>query len=162
MDQQPRIEDVLSCQGMIHEWAESFDTKDPVRLSKCIAPTLRIDYTHVMDKLWEAMPAEDFIKMAFSPGFLGNPRLKTQHFIGAMKWVQTGEDEITSFQQMRVAHQRYKDDELTQVEAKVHAHGRSTVLYRKVDGIWKFAGLQPDIRWNEFDLTLGDKPVFDL
>ena len=34
--------DVLGWQAALYEWAESYDTKDPDRLSKCIAPTLRV------------------------------------------------------------------------------------------------------------------------
>jgi Scytalone dehydratase len=34
--------DVLGCQAALYEWAESYDTKDWDRLSKCIAPTLRV------------------------------------------------------------------------------------------------------------------------
>ena len=34
--------DVLGCQAALYEWAESYDTKDWNRLSKCIAPVLRV------------------------------------------------------------------------------------------------------------------------
>ncbi len=34
--------EVLGCQAALYEWAESYDTKDRDRLSKCIAPTLRV------------------------------------------------------------------------------------------------------------------------
>lgn len=89
--------------------------------------------------------------MASDPKVLGNPRLKTQHFVGISKWVQTNEAEITGYHQMRVAHQKYTDDTMTEVAAKGHAHGKATVWYRKVGGTWKFAGIQPDIRWSEYD-----------
>ncbi|KAI0192434.1 Scytalone dehydratase [Astrocystis sublimbata] len=151
---------VLGCQAALYEWAESYDMKDPVRLAKCIAPTLKINYTSVMGKVWENMPADDLIKMAFDPKFLGNPLLKTQHLVGAIKWVKISNDEMASHQQMRVAHIRYSDSQETTVEAKMHAHGRSTVWYRKVDGTWKFAGLEPDKGWNELDSSLGGKSVF--
>jgi scytalone dehydratase len=105
-----------------------------------------------MGKLWESMPAADFLSLASSQQFLGNIRIKTQHLIGAGKWVQTAEDEITGYHQMRVAHQKYTDDELTEVIHKGHAHGKATIQYRRVDGIWKFSGLEPDIRWAEHEL----------
>jgi scytalone dehydratase len=105
-----------------------------------------------MGQLWESMPAEQFVAMASDQKFLGNTRIKTQHLIGAGKWVQMSNGEITSYHQMRVAHQKYKDDELTEVVHKGHAHGKATIQYRKVDGVWKFAGLAPDIRWGEFDV----------
>ena len=34
---------------------------------------------------------------------------------------------------------------------KGHAHSANKHWYRKVDGVWKFAGLLPDIRWCEYD-----------
>ena len=57
-------------------------------------------------KLWEAMPASEFVALASSAGFLGNPRIQTQHFVGATKWVQSSDSGITGSHQMRVAHQK--------------------------------------------------------
>jgi scytalone dehydratase len=110
-----------------------------------------VDYRAVMGMIWECMPAEQFVGMASSEKFLGNARIKTQHFIGASEWIKTGEGEIKGYHQMRVAHQKYKDDELSEVLYKGHAHGKATIHYRRVDGVWKFAGLEPDIRWAEHD-----------
>lgn len=104
-----------------------------------------------MGMLWESMPAAQFVGMVSSQEFLGNVRIKTQHFIGASKWVQTGDGEIQGYHQMRVAHQKYKDDELKEVLYQGHAHGKASIRYRLVDGVWKFAGLEPDIRWAEHD-----------
>jgi scytalone dehydratase len=104
-----------------------------------------------MGQIWESMPAEQFLAMASDKRFLGNGHIKTQHLIGASKWIQTANNEITGYHQMRVAHQKYNDDELTEVLYKGHAHGKATVQYRRVDGTWKFAGLEPDIRWTEHD-----------
>jgi scytalone dehydratase len=97
------------------------------------------------------MPAQEFLGMASNERVLGNQRLKTQHFVGATKWVQNSEDEITGYHQMRVAHQKYADDDLKEVAVKGHAHGKATIWYRKVDGDWRFAGIQPDIHWSEYD-----------
>ena len=36
--------DILECQAAIFEWAESFDTKDWERLSRCVSPTLYVCY----------------------------------------------------------------------------------------------------------------------
>jgi scytalone dehydratase len=112
---------------------------------------MRVDYRHVMGKIWETMPADDFIQLASSGHFLGDPLIKTQHFIGASRWEKTGEDTIQGRHQLRVAHQRYADGELKEVALKGHAHGGATMWYKKIDGIWKFAGLCPDIRWSEYD-----------
>ena len=40
---------------------------------------------------------------------------------------------------------------MREVKVKGHAHSTNKHWYRKVDGVWKFAGLAPDIRWGEFD-----------
>ncbi|KAL6702822.1 hypothetical protein ACN47E_000908 [Coniothyrium glycines] len=148
-EKRPAPEDVLECQAVALEWAESFDSKDWDRLSLCLAPTLFIDYRPVIGKMWEQLPAADFRALASSPNFLGNARVKTQHFMGQTAWVQRSSEEITGTHQMRVAHQKYADDALSAVLYTGHAHGRATTHYRRVDGAWKFAGLEPEIRWSE-------------
>ena len=89
--------------------------------------------------------------MASSPKFVGNPLLKTQHLVGLSSWVKVSEDEVVGTHQIRVAHQKYTDDSLSTVAIKGHAHGTATVWYRRVDGVWKFAGLKPELRWSEYD-----------
>merc|ERR1711981_720582 len=127
------FEDMQGCVAAAYEWADSYDSKDWGRLSKCIAPTLRIDYRSFLNKIWEAMPADEFIKMASDPNVLGDPTLKTQHFIGGTKW------------------EKYTDASMSKVLVKGHAHSANTHWYKKVNGVWKFAGLCPDIRWFEYD-----------
>ena len=73
------------------------------------------------------MPADTFVDMARDPNFLGNPRVKTQHLVGVSKWAKTGETEITGSHQMRVAHQKYADDQMTEVATKGHGHGKGTI-----------------------------------
>ncbi|KAI4865265.1 Scytalone dehydratase [Hypoxylon rubiginosum] len=145
------FEDFIGLQACVVEWAESYDSKDWDRLRKCIAPTLRIDYRSFLDKIWEAMPAEEFITMISSPAVLGDPLLMTQHFIGGTKWEKISDTEARGTHQLRVPHQRYTDATRTEVAAKGHAHSINYHLYRKVGGVWKFAGLTPDIRWSEYD-----------
>jgi len=151
MSKNPSFEDVLGCQAAVFEWADSYDSKDWDRLRKCIAPTLRVDYRSFLDKIWEAMPAEEFIAMISNPNVLGNPLLKTQHFIGGTKWEKVSDDEIIGYHQLRVPHQKYTDATLKEVAVKGHAHSTNTHWYKKVDGVWKFAGLDPNIRWSEYD-----------
>ena len=101
--------------------------------------------------MWEAMPADEFVAMASDPKFLGNPVLKTQHFIGGSSWEKISDDEILGSHQMRVAHQKYTDESCKTVAVKGHAHGVGVMRYRKVGGVWKFAGLCPNTRWYEYD-----------
>jgi scytalone dehydratase len=97
------------------------------------------------------MPASEFVTMASDPKVLGNPLLKTQHFIGGTKWEKVSEDEIIGWHQLRVPHQKYTDETMSEVAVKGHAHSTNQHWYKKVDGEWKFAGLNPEIRWSEFD-----------
>ena len=30
-----------------------------------------------------------------------------------------------------------------------HSHATITLVYKMVDGVWKWAGIETDIRWNE-------------
>lgn len=112
---------------------------------------MRIDYRSFLDKIWEAMPATEYVAMASDPHVLGNPLLKTQHFIGSSKWEYVSETEAIGWHQLRVPHQRYTDESRKEVAIKGHAHGSNQHWYRKIDGVWKFAGLAPIIRWGEFD-----------
>lgn len=112
---------------------------------------MKIDYSSFLDKLWEAMPLDDFVTMASSPQFLGNPLLKTQHFVGLSLWDKASESEIVGTHQLRVPHQKYTDSSMRDVAVKGHAHGIATIWYRRVEGDWKFAGVKPEIRWSEFN-----------
>ena len=112
---------------------------------------MRIDYRSFLDKIWEAMPADAYVSMASDPHVLGDPLLKTQHFIGSSKWEKVSDTEAVGWHQLRVPHQRYTDASRTEVAVKGHAHGTNQHWYRKVDGVWKFAGLAPEIKWSEFD-----------
>lgn len=111
----------------------------------------QVDYRDFLDKMWEAMPAEEFIKMASDPHVLGDPSLKTQHFIGGTRWEKVSDTEAIGYHQLRVPHQKYTDASCKEVLVKGHAHSMNKHWYKKVDGIWKFAGLAPEIRWFEYD-----------
>nr|POE70859.1 scytalone dehydratase-like protein mdpb [Quercus suber] len=114
----------------------------------------KVDYRSFLNKEWEAMPADEFVQMASSPHFLGNPLLRTQHLIGLGKWSKDSADEIVAVLQLRVAHQKYQDDSMKEVSAKGHDHGTGTVWFKCIDGEWKFAGVRPNSRWAEFDMAL--------
>ncbi|PSR79726.1 scytalone dehydratase-like protein [Coniella lustricola] len=143
--------DYLGLSTALFEWADSYDAKDWERLSKCIAPTIRVDYRSFLNKLWEAMPAAEFLSMISDTTVLGNPLLRTQHFVGGSRWEKVSDTEVIGHHQLRVPHQVYTDATLSQVKVKGHAHSYNKHWYRKVDGVWKFAGLAPDIRWSEYE-----------
>lgn len=97
------------------------------------------------------MPAEEFIAMISDQAVLGSPLLRTQHFIGGSRWEKVSDTEVIGHHQLRVPHQVYTDASLKEVKCKGHAHSYNKHWYRKVDGVWKFAGLAPEIRWSEYD-----------
>ncbi|EXJ56424.1 scytalone dehydratase [Cladophialophora yegresii CBS 114405] len=144
-------EDYQGCLRAYWEWAESYDSKDWERLRKIVAPTVRIDYRSFLNKLWEAMPADAFIEMISDKKVLGDPRLMTQHFCGASTWERVSDTEIIGYHQLRVPHQKYADETRSKVLVKGHAHSSNQHWYKKIDGEWKFAGLNPTIRWGEYD-----------
>ncbi|KAF4856122.1 Scytalone dehydratase [Colletotrichum siamense] len=111
----------------------------------------QIDYRSFLDKIWEAMPAEEFIAMISDKSVLGNPLLKTQHFIGGTRWEKVSDTEVIGHHQLRVPHQKYTDASRKTVAVKGHAHSYNMHWYKKVNGVWKFAGLNPEIRWSEYD-----------
>lgn len=105
------------------------------------------------------MPAEEFIKMVSDKKVIGNPLLRTQHFMsGISKWEKVSDTEIIGYHQLRVPHQVYTDSSCTKVAVTGHAHSHNTHYYKKINGVWKFAGLNPDIRWTEgdFDKVFAD------
>ena len=97
------------------------------------------------------MPAEAYIKMISDPGFLGDPLVKTQHLLGATQWERISDTEVIGHHQLRAAHNRFTDLTFQRVDRRGHGHATNEHFYRKLDGVWKFAGLRPKVRWNEYD-----------
>ena len=113
----------------------------------------QVDYRLVMDERWkwDSMPAESFVRMVSSDGFLGDPLVKTQHLLGATEWEQVSETEVIGHHQLRAAHLRFTGPDMQRVDRRGHSHATNEHFYRKVNGVWKFAGLRPTVRFNEFD-----------
>ncbi|RDA83077.1 hypothetical protein CP532_2557 [Ophiocordyceps camponoti-leonardi (nom. inval.)] len=145
------FQDYLELSGLLFEWGDSYDSKDWTRLRGIIAPTLYVDYSEIGKGVWKAMPAKEFMDMVTSDGFLGDPCVKTQHLLGATRWERVSDTEVIGHHQLRAAHQVYEEPELINVKVKGHGHATNKHFYKKVDGVWKFAGLAPHVRWNEFD-----------
>lgn len=96
------------------------------------------------------MDAEEFMAMVSSPDFLGDETIKTQHLLGQTWWERVSDTEVIGHHQLRAAHQVYKTPELKEVKLKGHGHATNEHYYRKINGEWKFAGLKPTVRWNEY------------
>ncbi|KAM4065016.1 scytalone dehydratase [Hirsutella rhossiliensis] len=145
------FQDYLDLSALLFDWGDSYDAKDWDRLRGIIAPSLYVDYTKIGKGVWEAMSADDFMAMVADDGFLGDPCVKTQHLLGATRWERVSETQVIGHHQLRAAHQVYTDASLKTVKLKGHSHATNKHFYTKVDGVWKFAGLAPLVRWNEHD-----------
>jgi scytalone dehydratase len=84
--------------------------------------------------------------------------------MGSCKLEKSSAEEIIGTWQIRAAHQRYRDGPVlySGVEKTTktkkgeravlmtgHSHATIKLVYRKVEGVWKWAGIETDIRWNE-------------
>ena len=100
---------------------------------------------------WDFMPAESFVEMVSSDGFLGDPLVKTQHLLGATEWEHISETEVVGHHQLRAAHLRFTDVTMQRVDRRGHSHATNEHFYKKINGVWKFACLRPTVRFNEYD-----------
>src|SRR5690348_4693420 len=108
-----------------------------------------MDYSIVGHVVIENMPAEEVVSMMSAPEFLGDPLVRTQHLMGASKYERVSDTEIVGHHQIRAAHQRYTTIDHHEVAAKGHGHAVVKHWYKKIDGVWKLAGIAPNIYWNE-------------
>lgn len=111
----------------------------------------QVDYAKVNNAKFVDLPAEKYIEMMSDPLFLGDPLIVSQHLIGATKWEKISDEEVVSHHQSRAAHQRWADEQRSVVAVKGHGHGVVTTFYKKLDGVWKWAGIRTKVIWNEYD-----------
>ncbi|CAL3963331.1 unnamed protein product [Diplocarpon coronariae] len=146
------FEDYAVLQSLVFDWADSYDAKDWDRLRSILAPTLHVDYTSIGKPcLWPQLSAGDFVRMVTSERFLGNPCLQTQHLLGAHYYERISDTQIVGHHQIRAAHQLYTGPDRQTVRLKGHVHASNVHFYTRVDGVWKFAGLRPTVRWSEHE-----------
>lgn len=100
---------------------------------------------------WDAMSAEKFVEMLSSDGFLGDLLVKKQHLLGATVWEPVSDTEVIGHHLLRAAHLRSTGPDMQHVDRWGHWHATNEHFYRKVNGVWKFAGLRPNVRLNDFD-----------
>lgn len=136
-------------QELSFEWADSYDTKDFDRLAAILAPEMNIDYSIVNPELPkdDKMSAQSFLAFVSSPVFLGNPLIRTQHLLGASKYVKLGENTALGRIQIRAAHQR--EDSNGKACHNGHGHALLHHLYQSINGRWLLAGVKPVVYWNE-------------
>ncbi|KAF3007442.1 hypothetical protein E8E13_003792 [Curvularia kusanoi] len=155
-----------ACTALSFAWAQSYDTKDWALLSTIISPELHIDYRSVMGPthLWPSMPADAYVTMMSNPATLGNPLVATQHSLGLATFERTTEDGITGAFQLRAHHLRFASDGRGDANGYDQGRGRkvlasatghATIKHfykRNGQGVWKLAGLQPTVLFDEGDL----------
>lgn len=151
--------DYLEIGNVAFEWAQSYDTKDWERLQQCLAPSIRLDFRSLRGALHEDLSPTEYAAILSDKKLLGDKRLKTQHLLGRGKWEVLSNGTVHIWHQIRVAHQRYTNEDLAVVENKGHAHGTTQHWYRKIEGTWKLEGVEPQLEFTEYDLfgTLNPK-----
>lgn len=107
----------------------------------------------------ENLSPDEYVAILSDVKLLGGKRLKTQHLIGGSKWELSGDGSVHAWHQLRVAHQRYADDDLQVVANKGHGYGLVQHWYRRIGGEWKIESVAPQLEWSEYDLfgTLNPK-----
>jgi scytalone dehydratase len=151
--------DYLDICNLAFEWAQSYDNKDWDRLQRCLAPSIRLDFRSLQGSLHENLTPEEYVAILSDAKLLGDKRMKTQHLLGGSKWERSSDGTVQVGYQVRVAHQRYADEDLAVVVNKGHGYGRVQHWYRKIEGNWKLEGVVPQLEWSEYDLfgTLNPK-----
>jgi scytalone dehydratase len=111
----------------------------------------QVDYSIISQKCVPEMRAQEYLAMVSSPTLVGDPLICTQHLLGVAKYEKVSDLEIVAVHQIRAAHQRYKDLARTTVAYQGHNYGSVKHWYKKTDGAWKLAGVQPESYWLEHD-----------
>ncbi|KAK2738846.1 hypothetical protein FQN55_000402 [Onygenales sp. PD_40] len=150
--------DYIEIRNLAFEWSESYDLKDWERLQRILAPSTRLDFRSLKGELHENLTPKDYA--AILSALLGDKTLKTQHLLGGAKVERQGDGTVKVQYQIRVAHQRYKDETFAEVLNKGHGIGVTTHWYRKIDGVWKIEAVAPRLEWSEYDIfgTLAPPP----
>lgn len=97
------------------------------------------------------MKAEEFTAMLSAPTHAGHPLVHAQHLLGGAKYEKVSDSEIVAVHQIPAAHQRYVDIDRSIVAYQGHNHGTVKHRYKKNNGVWKLAGVQPESYWLEHD-----------
>lgn len=138
---------------MAFEWANGYDEKDWERVKKILATSVRLDFRALHGELHESLSPDQFVAIIGDKKVIGDPRVKTQHLLGASHWGTSDDGDVVVKWQARVAHQRHAtEDIMSEVVNKGHGHGVVEHTYRKVDGAWKIVGVKPNVGWFEYDL----------
>ncbi|KAH8697921.1 Scytalone dehydratase [Talaromyces proteolyticus] len=146
-----QLQDYIAITQIAFEWADSHDKKDWDRLRNILAPNLLIDYSIVGQQCFPHMKSEEFVSMISSPNFVGDPLVRTQHLIGSANYEWVSDTEIVAVHQIRAAHQRYANLDTTTVAYRGHGYGSVKHWYKKLNGVWKLAGVRPEMYWSEHD-----------
>lgn len=142
--------DYLELNNVAFEWAESYDTKDWDRLQRALGPSVRLDFRCFGGQLHESLSPKEYAGILI--GVIGDKRLATQHHIGGSRWVKMDDGTVQAWHQLRVAHLRYSDENLSTVINHGHGHGVVHHGYKKIDGTWKLVMVAPDNHFSEYDL----------
>ncbi|KAH7127815.1 hypothetical protein B0J13DRAFT_141673 [Dactylonectria estremocensis] len=123
------------------QWAIAWDKKEPATLESIAAPEIIVDLKELVPGgTVEAMTAKALAERTFATYHLGDPRLKTQHMLGAVTFKRISESEATGDWQCRTLHTRNFDDGTAK---DWDSCGYMEFRYVLIDGGWKLGGTRP-------------------
>ncbi|KAG9244475.1 putative scytalone dehydratase [Calycina marina] len=123
--------------------------EDYLELNECAfnwVDSYEVNVTAPTSTRWETINADDSMAIMTDQGFLSDVTERTQHLLVMICWERVGN---RSHRQPPTAF--YIDATLTTVKTSGHSHATKGHCYVKIDGAWKFTGLNAKARWNEHD-----------
>ena len=117
-----------------------------------LGPAIRLDFRALRGPLHEDLTPDQYVAIIADKKVIGDPRVKTQHLLGAGSWSSLGDGTVQVWWQLRVAHQRYAAEDFAEPINKGHGHGGNEHTYKKINGTWKIVGINARVDWIEGDL----------
>lgn len=117
-----------------------------------MGPDILLDFRALQGPLEESLTPDQFAAIIADKKVIGDPCVKTQHLLGAGKWIGSSDGTVQVSWQIRVAHVRFATEEMAKTINYGHAHGATTHIYKKINGAWKIVGVIPKLLWFEGDL----------
>ncbi|KAH8898530.1 NTF2-like protein [Thozetella sp. PMI_491] len=137
------FEDEKAFRHLSYQWAKAYDTKDWELLLRICGPLVRDFYGKLDPSLINAVvPKSTYVAEWSSQKLLGDERVKTQHLLGAVEFELCGRDLAIGTWQIQATHRRFLAD--GQVAVWI-ANGYVKHFFDRIDGVWKFGGLQPTL-----------------
>ncbi|KAI4854088.1 hypothetical protein E4T44_00414 [Aureobasidium sp. EXF-8845] len=122
-------------------WANSYDSKDWKQLRSICTDTFKMFYGDLDPRLGnQTVPTEEFVATMSAQTALGDHRLKTMHFLGAVVFERSGDDVMACWQIQGLHRRELSDGSVTSWNGYNYVQH-----FYELDGNgeWKLAGVKP-------------------